>query len=260
MAWVRIHDGAMQNLKVTTLTDSAFRLWIRGLCYCQSALTDGLIPDQALRDMGAKRKDVDTLASVRVEGRGPLWEKVTGFGYKVHDYLDWNDCRETVSGRQQKAKDRKDAWELKRACDRADDALPGTLLERVPDVVQNAVPIQIAAISQPNQTKPNQKEEKYKIGFVAPVRTDTRAGDFLDRYPAIYARVRNGARYLVRPGRDYHYACQIVEGWDDDKRLDLMVELFLRMSAREANNIPGTPGQFLNMAPECDSRLREAGR
>ncbi len=251
MAWVRIHDGAMQNLKVTTLSDSAFRLWVRGLCYCQTALTDGLIPTEALREMGAKRKDVEMLGSIRVEGRGPLWEQVNGFGYKVHDYLEWNDCRVVVAGKQQRARERKEAWELKRAADRADDAIYGTRSEGV----RNGE----AANAQPNQTKPNQ-EEKYKKDFVPPARSDTRAGDFLERYPAIYARVRHGARYLVRPARDYMYACQIVEGWEDDSRLDLMVELFLRMSAKEANNIPGTPGQFLHMAPECDSRLRENGR
>ena len=41
MAWVKLHDGAMQNMKVAKLSDSAFRLWVRGLCYCQTALTDG---------------------------------------------------------------------------------------------------------------------------------------------------------------------------------------------------------------------------
>lgn len=110
------------------------------------------------------------------------------------------------------------------------------------------------------QSQSQSESDKYKKDFVAPPRTDDRAGNFLRRYPAIYARVRHGARYLVRPARDYMYACQIVEGWENDSRLDLMVELFLRMSAKEANNIPGTPGQFLHMAPECDSRLRENGR
>ncbi len=111
MAWVKLHDGAMQDLKVSKLSDSAFRLWIRGLCYCQTALTDGLIPREALRDMGAKRKDVDELSSVTVPGRHALWETIDGFGFKVHDYLDWNDSRDKVTFRKQKAKERKDKWE-----------------------------------------------------------------------------------------------------------------------------------------------------
>jgi hypothetical protein len=110
MAWVRIHEGAMQDLKISSLPDSAFRLWVRGLCYCQTALTDGLIPHSALRDMGAKRKDVDTLAAVRVEGRGPLWDRVDLFGFKVHDYLDWNESREVVLAKRQSGRDRAKQW------------------------------------------------------------------------------------------------------------------------------------------------------
>jgi hypothetical protein len=110
MAWVRIHDGAMQSMKIAKLSDSAFRLWVRGLCYCQTALTDGLIPREALRDMGAKRKDVEMLSAVLVDGKGPLWEH-HDIGFKVHDYLDWNDCRDKVIERQEKAKKRKEDWE-----------------------------------------------------------------------------------------------------------------------------------------------------
>lgn len=114
MAWVRIHDAAMADLKISTLSDAAFRLWVRGLCYCQTALTDGLIPHAALRDMGARRKDVDELAAVRVDGRGPLWDRVEGFGFKVHDYLDWNDSRDKVNDRRVRARKRKEQWERRR--------------------------------------------------------------------------------------------------------------------------------------------------
>ncbi len=107
MAWVRIHDGAMSHLKIVSLSDSAFRLWIRGLCYCQSALTDGLIPHAALAQMGAKRRDV---AALETAG---LWDQHER-GFAVHDYLAWNDCREKVVERQEKARLRKEAWNAKR--------------------------------------------------------------------------------------------------------------------------------------------------
>lgn len=100
MAWVRIHDGAMGNLKIMRLSNSAFRLWIRGLCYCQTHLTDGLIPREAMRMLDAKRADVDALSSVLVEGKSSLWERIEAFGFKVHDYLDWNDSREVVESKR----------------------------------------------------------------------------------------------------------------------------------------------------------------
>lgn len=106
MAWVRIHDGAMQNLKITALSDSAFRLWVRGLAYCQTALTDGLIPRTALREMGARRKDVQQLSAPQVEGRAPLWEP-HDIGFKVHNYLFWNDSKEAVEDRQRLARHRR---------------------------------------------------------------------------------------------------------------------------------------------------------
>lgn len=86
-----------------------------------------------------------------------------------------------------------------------------------------------------------------------------RVGDLSERYPVIYSRVRSGANYSANPVRDYPNFCRLVQGWPDD-RLDQMLELFLLMPAKESNNVPGTPGQFLHMAPRCDQLLRENGR
>ncbi len=107
------------------------------------------------------------------------------------------------------------------------------------------------------------QREEVSLNVRDPTETDEagiKAAGFLDRYPIVYAKVRHGARYLVKPVRDFYYAQQLVAAWPDLDRLELMAEVFLRMSAKEANNIPGTPGQFLHMAPECDARLREYGR
>lgn len=146
MAWVRIHDGAMQSMKIAKLSDSAFRLWVRGLCYCQTALTDGLIPREALRDLGAKRKDVDALNSVLVVGRAPLWES-HDVGFKVHDYLDWNDCRDKVVERQSKAKARKEKWEKERRSEREPERVPHS----------------DSGNAQPNQTKPKRDQPARSI-------------------------------------------------------------------------------------------------
>ena len=94
----------MSNLKILRLSDSAFRLWVKGLCYCQTHLTDGRIPREALGPMEAKKKDVDLLANPQIEGRAPLWGRIDGFGFQVNDFLDWNDCRETVIENRRVAK------------------------------------------------------------------------------------------------------------------------------------------------------------
>ncbi|MGE3276759.1 MAG: hypothetical protein AB7O67_16730 [Vicinamibacterales bacterium] len=107
MAWGRLHDGANSAGKLLALSDAAWRMWGCGLIYCQANLTDGFIPDHAIEAFGVrarnKRAVVDELCASLVPGKGPLWHRVAG-GYQVHDYLDWNDDRETVlKGREQSA-------------------------------------------------------------------------------------------------------------------------------------------------------------
>src|SRR5262249_47185733 len=102
--WMRLDDAAMSNLKIMRLSDSAFRLWIKGLCYCQQHLTDGRIPREVLREIGAKRKDADELSTPNVEGKAPLWEPIDGFGFQVHDFLDWNESRDEIHKKREAAK------------------------------------------------------------------------------------------------------------------------------------------------------------
>lgn len=84
-----------------------------------------------------------------------------------------------------------------------------------------------------------------------------KVGDVSLLFPQVYLRVRH-AHYQQRPVRDFPHYSDLAKGWQID-RLEKMLEVFLLMPAKEANNVPGTPGQFLHMAPECDRRLREAG-
>lgn len=97
MAWVRIHDGAMTHPKIVGLSDKAFRLWIWGLSYSQQHLTDGLLPSAAV-PLRLKRAAGDLV-------RMTLWDN-HDLGFKVHDYLDWNDSRELVLKKRNEAKDR----------------------------------------------------------------------------------------------------------------------------------------------------------
>lgn len=109
MAWVRLDDSAMDHPKILQLTDAQFRLWVKGLCYCQKHLTDGLIPDQAIKAMFGKAHDVQRLCVIA------LWEATEG-GFMVHDFLDWNDPRELVTERR-KASDAKKVAHRRRMSD-----------------------------------------------------------------------------------------------------------------------------------------------
>jgi hypothetical protein len=100
-------------------------------------------------------------------------------------------------------------------------------------------------------------------GALVDERTGDIAGAFLERYPEVYARCRNGASYRVnrlKQERDLAYAQELALGWPDLERLEAMLEIFLRRTDLGDKNKPGTPGQFLHMAPDCDRLLKEHGR
>lgn len=105
MAWVRLHDGAMSHPKVVGLSDGAFRLWIGGLSYCQMHLTDGQIPRAALHFLGAKVKPAAAVELVRAG----LWTE-TDDGWRVHDFLAWNDDRATIERKRSANTARVSRW------------------------------------------------------------------------------------------------------------------------------------------------------
>jgi 5-methylcytosine-specific restriction endonuclease McrA len=103
MPWGRLDDRANGNGKLLALSDAAWRMWGCGLIHCQAQLTDGFIAEAVIFTFGVKAKNkravADELCTALIPGRGPLWHKVEG-GYQVHDYLDWNDSKETVDHRR----------------------------------------------------------------------------------------------------------------------------------------------------------------
>jgi hypothetical protein len=247
MAWVRIHDGAMGNLKVMRLSASAFRLWVRGLCYCQQHLTDGLIPREALKFLDAKRADVDMLCEPTVEGKSALWEKIEGFGFKVHDYLDWNDSREVIEEKRDRARSRAHVSRTSRA----------RHSERAPHVASGVVKssdltsIQISERESEGKPPTLIRPDPFTDATIT-----ERAGRFLERYEALYAQHRR-ARYLVSPQRDYNAAVRLCETWTDDTRLDKLAAIFLTTDHDFAVKGSRTIPQFAALASWADSQLAE---
>lgn len=132
MAWARIHDGAMSHPKIMALSDSAFRVWVKGLAYCQLNLTDGLIPMQAAKELGASKRLISELISPLSGYEFALWE-VHPIGFCVRDYLFWNDSRERIQTKQLEAKERRRRWEEKQQSERVQEQRQ----ERVPNSVPN---------------------------------------------------------------------------------------------------------------------------
>lgn len=100
MPWVRIDEHALHHPKIASLTDGSFRLWVQSLMHCQHFLTDGAVKAMAFRTLTAySPKRHRELVNVG------LWD-TAGDGVCVHDYLDWNESRESVERKRQAARDR----------------------------------------------------------------------------------------------------------------------------------------------------------
>lgn len=113
MPWGRLDDRANSDAKLLALSDAAWRMWGCGIIYCQFNLTDGFIPDHAIHTFGVRAKNKEAVAeelcASLVPNKGPLWHRVEG-GYRVHDFLAWNDSKATVEAERAGGKDRWQRW------------------------------------------------------------------------------------------------------------------------------------------------------
>lgn len=85
--------------------------------------------------------------------------------------------------------------------------------------------------------------------------TTERAGRFIERYEALYRQHRHGARYAVRPARDYAAAVTLCRTWPDDSRLEKLAICFLTTDHKFAEEGSRTIPQFLALASWADGEL-----
>ena len=98
MTWLRLDDSFYEHPKVVGLTDAAFRLHVRGLCYCSRLTTDGFITDALMRQTFPRAaQQTKELVSAR------LWTREQG-GYRIHDFLKYNPSREEVESKREIAR------------------------------------------------------------------------------------------------------------------------------------------------------------
>lgn len=131
----------MRHPKFLALSGNAIALWHEGKDYCDEHMTDGLIPSAAMKGFrfrGAKPIGMlTTSCGPRCDGTAytPLWE-AHPVGYKMHDYLDHNPCREDVLARMEQAeesravdRDRLQRWRDAKKLKRGETALHETVPE-----------------------------------------------------------------------------------------------------------------------------------
>jgi hypothetical protein len=126
MGWVRLDDNFADHPKVITLSDTAFRLYIEGLCYSNRQLTDGLIPFGVYAKM-SKEDDAQFLIEAG------LWLE-DAKGYRIRSYEEYQPTRKKVEQKRTEAKER---------------------LKKFRDKKGNEIETQKKRHPQPNPTQPN---------------------------------------------------------------------------------------------------------
>jgi len=237
MAWVRIHDGAMSHPKIVGLIDwsNPFCLWVWGLSYAQQHLTNGTITHAALPNDRARKTAKKLVAA-------GCWEETAG-GYQVHDYLDWNDSKETVQKKRSEAKER-----MANARQRSSrEQIANFYVDRGVD----------------RRISDRRSDSDQSIARGSPPADDAemvlsqRAADFLDKYAELYTALRHGAR-LVRHGSnmDWTQARELCATWDDT-RLEKLARIFLTTDEDWISRTDRGFRVFFMKASWCDERLAQ---
>jgi hypothetical protein len=96
MTYAKFDDRCPEHPKIAALSDREFRSWFEMVCYSARNLTDGFVPGRIAK----QRWDGQLHALLKAR----VVELVDGGGFRVHDYLDWNDSKQTVEQRRERAR------------------------------------------------------------------------------------------------------------------------------------------------------------
>lgn len=227
-------------------------------------LTDGHVADASVSMLSHVRRPLECLHELVKAG---LLERVNN-GYQIHDYLDFNESAETVKRRRESDRKRKASSRNPAGIQAESDRIPSD-----PSRARASHPIPSPISSLGEQAKEREPASsngngyaslspaapKYsdpgKDPFTDPVVTQ-RAGAFVERYQVLYPEHRKGARYAVKPVRDYAAAVTLCQTWPDE-RLEKLAICFLTTDHKFAEEGSRTIPQFLAIASWCDGKLSE---
>lgn len=103
MAWIRLDDQIAHHPKISHAGVSAW-LWVCCIGYAQKFLTDGFIADSLIGSISAGVPK--PLTHIKKLVKVGLLDRVDG-GYKVHDYLEFNDSAVLVKQKREIDRNRK---------------------------------------------------------------------------------------------------------------------------------------------------------
>lgn len=107
MSHIRLAFGFSRHAKISELSDLGFRIWVAGIERASEQLTDGLLKASDLDLLPrmpvkktARQSVVDELVAAK------LWLPVEGGGWRIHDFLEWQDSSSEARKKKEAAKER----------------------------------------------------------------------------------------------------------------------------------------------------------
>lgn len=105
MAWIKLDDGFFRHPKALRAGRDGRILFVAGLCYAGSGLTDGFIPAGSIPLLAAETGIAKPKSAVSDLVDAGLWKPCEG-GYQIHDYLKYNSSSDKVQTEREAAKER----------------------------------------------------------------------------------------------------------------------------------------------------------
>src|SRR5690606_28795392 len=105
MAWIKLDDGFFRNPKIVALSPESKLIYLAGLCYAGSALTDGFIPENAVRMLASDAAVSAPAKRAKELVDAGLWVR-NARGYDIHDYLEHNSSASDVIAKRESARKR----------------------------------------------------------------------------------------------------------------------------------------------------------
>ncbi|PYY32374.1 hypothetical protein [Curtobacterium sp. MCBD17_030] len=148
MPWMKVDDGLHSARKVIRIPRqrrmSAMGLWVMAATWCADNLTDGLIEDHEVDELGGTEEEAAALVACG------LWLR-TDNGYQFHDWTDYQPTREEILTKREQDRRRKAKW---RESHRDSD---GTFASVPPDEERSHT---TPDPTRPDPTRPSSKEEE----------------------------------------------------------------------------------------------------
>lgn len=244
MPFIRLSDNYIDHPKISALSDGAFRLWHECLAFCRKHQTDGLIPKKNMLQCHSYRsKRLDELLRPWMEGANPLAVLIPSFGFKIHDYLEWNLSKEEADDDRDQARLRMRRLRGGRSPVVTPPCSREQVGERSP-LVPDREGLDLRSSERERERKPEATD---------------RAARLLDTYKQVwYPKYRHGARLkLIHSPLEQGDAIVLCDTWDD-AHLEKLAKIVLTTND---DFISGTDRSFKIFALKAswaDNRLKEA--